>query len=67
MRLLESRIPHRSPFLDHLLAMQKLADEGEPELAVIGAAMAIETHLSTFVPWRTMFNPAGRTEKRSYR
>jgi hypothetical protein len=51
-RALQMRVPHRSRFLDHLLAMQRIAREGEPELALIGAVMAIETHLSMFVEWR---------------
>jgi hypothetical protein len=51
-RVLQMRVLHRSRFLDHLLAMQRIAGEGEPELALIGAVMAIETHLSMFVQWR---------------
>lgn len=57
-RALELRLPLRSSYIEHLLAMVRLAQQGEPELALIGVAMAIETHLSSFVKWPAKFRPS---------
>jgi hypothetical protein len=41
-------------YLHQLLAMQRLADDGEPELAMIGCVAAIEWYMNSLLPDRTV-------------
>lgn len=50
--VLALKIPHNSQYVDQLLAMVRLGQEGEPELALVGSVVAIESHLSQYVKWR---------------